>query len=72
MSRKAVVASLASAIALGLAAFSAQAAAVPVSQGGAYSAGANLVQQAHYRYYRYHRHHRHWRWRHHRYYRWWW
>ena len=60
MSRKTVVASLAGAIVLGLAAFSAQAAPVPMTQGGVYNGTASLVQQArHYRYYRYHR--RHWR-----------
>jgi len=66
MSRKAVIVSLAG-IALGFAAFSAQAATpVPTSQGSIYGA-AGLVQQAHYRYYRYYRHHhRYWRWRHHR------
>jgi hypothetical protein len=67
MSRKAMIVSLAS-IALGFAAFSAQAATpVPLSQSGIHSGGAGLVQQAHYRYYRYYRHHhRYWRWRHHR------
>jgi hypothetical protein len=63
MSRKTVVASLAGAIVLGLAAFSAaQAAPVSMSQGGVYSGKASIVQQAYYRHYRYHRYHRrHWR-----------
>ena len=59
MSRKAVIASLAGAIALGFTAFSAQAASVSMSQGGVYSGTASLVQQVHYRHYRHYRHHRH-------------
>jgi hypothetical protein len=62
MSRKAMIASFASAIAFGLAAFSAQAAPVVTKQGGVHD-GAGLVQQAYYRYYRHH--HRYWRWHHH-------
>ena len=53
MSRKAVIASLAGAIALGFTAFSAQAASVPMSQGGVRSGTVSLVQQAYYRHHRY-------------------
>jgi hypothetical protein len=70
MSRNALIASLAGAIALGLSAFSAQAASVPRNTSGVHSGKASLVQQAHYRHYRHHRHHRHHRhYRHHRNYR---
>ena len=69
MSRKAVIASLASAIVIGLAAFSTQAAPVVTNQGGVRNGEASLMQQTHYRYYRYYRHHhRYWRHRHHRWY----
>jgi hypothetical protein len=54
MSRNALIASLAGAIALGFSALSAQAASVPMSDTGIHS----LVQKAHYRYYRHHHHHR--------------
>jgi len=67
MSCKTMIASLASAIVLGFAAFSAQAAPVVTNQGGVRNGEACLVQQVHYRYYRYHRHrHHYWRWHHRR------
>jgi hypothetical protein len=53
MSRNALIASLAGAIALGVSALSAQAAPVPMSNAGIDS---GLVQQAHYRYYGHHHH----------------
>jgi len=53
MSRKALIAGLAGAIALGVSALSAQAASVPMSNAGIES---GLVQKAHYRYYRHHHH----------------
>jgi len=76
MSRNALIASLAGAIALGVSALSAQAASVPMSDAGIHS----LVQKSHYYYYRHHhwyygdgyywRHHHHhhhdYYWRHHR------
>jgi hypothetical protein len=62
MSRNVLIASLAGAVALGLSAFTAQAASVPVHTNGVHTAKVSLVQQArfdrHHRYYRYHRHHR--------------
>jgi hypothetical protein len=67
MSRHALIASLAGAIALGFSAFSAQAASVPMSDAGLRSGKPSLVQKAHYRHYRHYRHHRHHRhYRHHR------
>jgi len=77
MSRNALIASLAGAIALGVSAFSAQAASVPMSDAGLHS---GLVQKAHYRYYRHHHHHpyygygyyyRHHHYRHHHHRRYW-
>jgi hypothetical protein len=59
MSRNALIASLAGAIALGFGALSAQAASVPVSDAGNRTGAVSLVQKAHYRYYRHHHHHRH-------------
>ena len=53
MSRNALIASLAGAIALGFGALGAQAASVPMSDAGIHG---NLVQKAHYRYYRHHHH----------------
>jgi hypothetical protein len=53
MSRNALIASLAGAIALGMSALSAQAASVPMSNAGIDN---SLVQKAHYRYYRHHHH----------------
>ena len=53
MSRNALVASLAGALALGLSAFSAQAASVPMSDAGIQS--GSLVQKAHSRYDRHYR-----------------
>jgi hypothetical protein len=53
MSRNALIASLAGAIALGVSALSAQAASVPLVNAGISS---GLVQKAHYRYYRHHHH----------------
>ena len=53
MSRNALIAGLAGAIALGVSALSAQAASVPMSNAGIDS---GLVQKAHYRYYRHHHH----------------
>jgi hypothetical protein len=53
MSRNALIASLAGAIALGMSALSAQAASVPMGNAGINS---GLVQKAHYRYYRHHHH----------------
>ena len=53
MSRNALIASLAGAIALGVSALSAQAASVPMSNAGIDN---GLVQKAHYRYYRHHHH----------------
>jgi hypothetical protein len=67
MSRNALIASLAAAIALGLSAFTAQAASVPMTDAGLHSGNASIIQKAHYRHYRYHRHHRHYR--HHRHHR---
>jgi hypothetical protein len=67
MSRNAFVASLAGALALGLSAFTAQAASVPKSDVGVHSGKTSLVQKAHYRHYRHYRHHRHYT--HHRHYR---
>jgi hypothetical protein len=58
MSRNALIASLAGAIALGFSALSAQAASVPMSDTGIHSGNLSLVQRAHYRYYRHHHHHR--------------
>ena len=70
MSRNALIASLAGALALGLSAFSAQAASVPMTQTGVHSGKVSLVQQANYRHYRHYRHHRHYvHHRHHRHYR---
>jgi hypothetical protein len=70
MSRNALIASLAGALALGFSAFSAQAASVPQIDVGVHSVKPSLVQKAHYRHYRHHRHHRHYRHhRHHRHYR---
>jgi hypothetical protein len=68
MSRNALIASLAGALALGLGAFTAQAASVPMTQtAGVHGGKTSLVQKAHYRHYRHHRHHRHYRhYRHHR------
>jgi len=75
MSRNALIASLAGALALGLSALSAQAASVPMSDVGVHSGNVSLVQKAHYRHYRHYRHHRYYRHyrhhRHYRYYRWW-
>ena len=69
MSRKAMLASLAGAIAIGLAAFSAQAAPIVANQAGVRTGEASLVQPTRYRYHRYYRHHhRYWRHRHHRWY----
>ena len=62
MSRNALIASLAGAIALGVSAFSAQAASVPMSDAGLHS---GLVQKAHYRYHRHHHHHPYYYYRHH-------
>jgi hypothetical protein len=67
MSRNALIASLAGALALGLSAFSAQAASVPMSDVGIHSGKSSLVQQANYRHYRHYRHHR--VYRHHRHHR---
>ena len=67
MSRNTLIASLAGALALGLTAFSAQAASVPKNDPGIHSGKPSLVQKAHYRHYRHHRHHRHYR--HYRHYR---
>jgi uncharacterized low-complexity protein len=67
MSRNALIASLAGALALGLTAFSAQAASVPMAQTSVHSGNVSLVQKAHYRYYRHYSHHRHYR--HYRHYR---
>jgi hypothetical protein len=67
MSRNALIASLAAAIALGFSAFTAQAASVPMTDAGLHSGNASIIQKAHYRHYRYHRHHRHYR--HHRHHR---
>jgi hypothetical protein len=78
MSRNALIASLAGAIALGMSALSAQATSVPMSNAGIDN---SLVQKAHYRYYRHHHHryygygyyyrhhhhHHHYRHHHHRY-----
>jgi hypothetical protein len=64
MSRNALIASLAAAIALGLSAFTAQAASVPMTDAGLHSGNASIIQKAHYRYHRHHRHYRHHR--HHR------
>lgn len=62
MPRNALIAGLAGALALGLGAFSAQAASVPVAQAGVHGGKASLVQKAHYRYHRHHhRHYRHYR-----------
>jgi hypothetical protein len=67
MSRKALLAALAGAMALGFGALSAQAAPVSMSEVGLHAGKAGLVQKAH-SYWRYHhRHHR----RHHRHHRWW-
>ena len=55
MSRNALIASLAGAIALGFGALSAQAASVPLSDTGLHSGNSVLVQKAHYR--RHHHHH---------------
>lgn len=72
MSRNALIASLAGAIALGFGALSAQAASVPMSD-GIHSGNVSLVQRAYYRYYRHHHHHRYYgyyyRHHHHDYYR---
>jgi hypothetical protein len=57
MSRNALIASLAGAIALGFGALGAQAASVPMSDAGLHSGDSALVQKAYY-YYRHH-HHRH-------------
>ena len=74
MSRNALIASLAGAIALGFGALSAQAASVPLSDTGLHSGNSVLVQKAHYRhhhhwyygyYYRHHHHHHHHYYRHH-------
>ena len=60
MSRNALIASLAGALALGLSAFTAQAASVPMTQTvGIHTGKASLVQKAHYRHYRHYSHHRH-------------
>ena len=69
MSRNTLIASLACAIALGLSAFSAQAASVPMSTTGVQNGSASLVQKANYRHYRHYRHHRHHHYRHHRHHR---
>jgi hypothetical protein len=62
MSRKALLASLAGAMVLGLGAISAQAA--PASMSGVRANASELVQKANWRSYRYHRHHHHYRfWR---------
>jgi hypothetical protein len=53
MSRNALIATLAGAIALGVSALSAQAASVPMGNVGIDS---GLVQKAHYHYYRHHHH----------------
>jgi hypothetical protein len=58
MSRNALIASLAGAIALGFGALSAHAASVPVSAAGNRTGAVSLVQKAHY-YYRHRHHHRH-------------
>ena len=61
MSRNALVASLAGALALGLSAFSAQAASVPMSDAGIQNDSGSLVQKAHSRddrHYRSNRSHR--------------
>ena len=63
MSRNALLASLAGAMALGLGAISAQAAPAPMS--GVRANASELVQKANWRSYRHHRHHyRFWRYRH--------
>ena len=71
MKRTVVLASLAGAVALGLSAFTAQAASVPVHTSGVEAGKVSLAQQArferHRRHHRFHRHHRHnrfnwWRW----------
>jgi hypothetical protein len=67
MSRNALIASLAGALALGLSAFTAQAASVPMTQTGVHSGKTSLVQKANYRHYRHYSHHRHYR--HYRHYR---
>jgi len=70
MSRNALIASLAGALALGLSAFTAQAASVPMTQTGVHSGKTSLVQKAHYRHYRHYRHYSHHRhYRHYRHYR---
>jgi hypothetical protein len=70
MSRNALIASLAGALALGLSAFTAQAASVPMTQAGVHSGKTSLVQKAHYRHYRHYRHYSHHRhYRHYRHYR---
>jgi hypothetical protein len=69
MSRKALLASLAGAMALGLGAFSAQAAPAPLS--GVHANVSGVVQKANWRYYRHHRHHHYRFWRyHHRHHHW--
>ena len=74
MSRNALIASLAGAIALGFSALSAQAASVPMGD-GLHSGNLSLVQSAHYRYYRHHHHHRYYgyyyRHHHHHHHRYW-
>ena len=73
MSRNALIASLAGAIALGFSTLSVQAAPLSVSESALYSASASLAQKAHwdrpywrhrYHWYRHHRHH-HYQWQHH-------
>jgi hypothetical protein len=64
MSRNALIASLAGAIAPGVSALSARAASVPVSEAGISS---GLVQRAHYRHYRHHRYYDYYYRRHHYY-----
>jgi len=74
MSRNALIAGLAGAIALGFSALSAQAASVPMGD-GLHSGNLSLVQSAHYRYYRHHHHHRYYgyyyRHHHHHHHRYW-
>jgi hypothetical protein len=72
MSRNALIASLAGAIALGFSTLSVQAAPLPVSESGLHSGNASLAQKAHwdrpywrhrYHWYRHHRQHNHY-WHH--------
>jgi hypothetical protein len=68
MSRNTLIASLAGAVALGLSAFSAQAAQVPMDPGAVNSGAASLIEKANYRHHRHHHHHHRWhrwdRWHH--------